>query len=179
MNIADRIILAFYTVLMAAVSIVVICFALRLFSFEFVVSFLEVIPGRWDVLLAAIIVFFVSIRFLIAGISTGGHKEITVHIGDEGVVRVSLNAVRTFIEKTAAQVKGVHDVKAKLKANADTINVKIIAGVLPEVNIPETSRIIQKKIKESVKDTIGREVSEVELLFNTISYEAKSKQRFE
>ena len=179
MNIADRVILTFYTIMMAAVSVVVICFALGFFSFELVIGFLGIIPGRWDVLLVAAVVFLVSIRLLIAGINTDGHKELVIHIGDEGVVRVSLSAVRKFIEKTAVQVKGVHDVKAKVKISADTIKVKIVAGVLPEVNIPETSRVMQKKIKESVKDTIGRDVADVELLFNTISYEVKNKQRFE
>ena len=179
MNIADRIILAFYTILMAAVSIIVICFSLGLFSFDFVVSFLEPIPGNWWVVGTAALIFLVSIRLLIAGISTQGSKEIVLHVGEEGVVRISVSAVRKFIEKTATQVRGVHDAKVKLFVRSDAIKVKIIAGVFPEVNIPETSKVMQKKIQESVKDTIGREVSEVEILFNTISYEAKSKQRLE
>ncbi len=179
MRIADRILLTLYTIVMAAVSVLIVCFVAGMFPVAAIADYLHMIPGRWEFAVIGVLIFILSIRLLVAGVTRVGPKDIVVHIGDEGVVRVSMAAVEKFVEKTAAQVRGVHNVKTWVNASGDMLKVKITAGVLPEANIPEISKIVQDKIKTSVKETVGREVSEVEIIFNTISYEAKSKQRFE
>lgn len=179
MRIADRIILAFYTLMMAAVSVLLVVFVIGLFPLELVTEYLRLVPGSWEFAVGGILFFIVSIKLLIAGVSRGGPKEITVHIGDDGVVRVSLAAVEKFISKTASQVRGVHNVKVKVFTNGDLLKVQIVAGVLPEANIPDISKLVQSRVKDGVKETVGREVSEVQILFTTISYEEKSKQRLD
>ncbi len=178
MSIADRIILALYTIMMAVVSALIVCFVARVFPVEVLHEHLNTIPGSWEFAVGGVVMFLVSIRLLIAGITRGGPKDITVHIGDGGVVRVSMSAVDKFVEKTAAQVRGVHTVKARISTSGDFLKVKMVAGVLPEANIPEISVLLRDKVKAGVKETVGREVSEVETLFNTIAYEASNKQRY-
>ncbi|MDR2005975.1 MAG: alkaline shock response membrane anchor protein AmaP [Acidaminococcales bacterium] len=175
MRIADRIVLAFYTLFLAVVSLMLICFAVGLFPFELVLNQLTMLHGRWELTAAAVLLFLISIRLLIAGVGGGGPKDLIVRISDGGTVRISMSAVRKFVEKSAAQVRGVHNVKARIAAGNDDLHIKMTAGVLPEMNVPETSRLIREKVKNSVRETIGREVSEVDIFFNTISYDAKEK----
>lgn len=179
MNIADRIMLALYTVIMAIISLLFIAYSAGAISFETVSSHLQAFQGRWEVILAAVLFLLISIRFLITGMNIGATKEITVHIGDDGYVRISIEAIKKFIEQSALQVRGIHNVKARVSTEGDFLKAKVFAGVLPEANIPETSRILHKKIRDSVKDTVGREISDVEIIFNTISYEAKNKHRLD
>jgi uncharacterized alkaline shock family protein YloU len=176
MHIADRIILTLYTLMMVAVSLTAMLFYLGFFPFDLLVHYITALHGRWETIVSAAVLFLVSVRLLIAGIGGGGgSRDLTVHIGDEGVVKISIVAVRKFIEGSAAQVRGVHNIKAKISVKGDNLQVKLTAGVLPEANIPEISKLMQDKIKDSVKETIGREVSGIQILFNTISYEAKPK----
>ena len=179
MNIADRVMLALYTVIMAIISALVIAFSAGAISFETVSYYIQAFQGSWEIITASVLFFLISIRLLITGMNIGANKEITVHIGDEGYVRISIEAIKKFIEQSALQVRGVHTVKARVKTEGDFIKAKLLAGILPEANIPETSRILQKKIKDSMKDTVGRELSDVEIIFNTISYEARNKHRLD
>ncbi|MDR3349292.1 MAG: alkaline shock response membrane anchor protein AmaP [Acidaminococcales bacterium] len=175
MHIVDRIVLAFYTLFIAAISLAMLCFALGLFPFEFALNQITLFYGRWEVAAAAAALFLVSLRLLAAGIGGRGAKELAVPMSDGGTVRISMSAVRKFVEKTVAQVRGVHNVKAQISAVGDELRIKLAAGVLPEMNVPETSRLVREKVKNNVKETIGREVSEVDIFFNTIAYDVKEK----
>jgi uncharacterized alkaline shock family protein YloU len=175
MHIADRIVLAFYTLLVAIISLMIICFVIGIFPLEFALSQITLTHGRWEVIAAAALLFLVSIRLLVTGIGSGVAKDLTVRISDGGTVRVSMDAVRKFVEKSAAQVRGVHNVKARVAAGSDDLFINMTAGVLPEMNVPETSLLMREKVKTSVKETIGREVSNVDIFFNTISYDTKEK----
>ena len=175
MRIADRIMLALYTLLLAAASLVVVGFAAGLLPLEPELDELRLLVGRWEVIAGACVLFLVSVRLLLAGLG-GGPKELTLRIADGGRVSISMTAVHKFVEKAAGQVRGVHNVKARVTSKGDDLNIKLTAGILPEMNVPDTSQRIEEKVKNSVKETIGRDVSNVHIFFNTISYDAKDKQ---
>jgi uncharacterized alkaline shock family protein YloU len=160
--------------LVAALSLAAIFFAGGIFPLEPALGQIALLYGRWEAIAAAAVFFAISLRLLVAG-TGGGPRELIVRIDDEGTVRISMAAVRKFIEKSAAQVRGVHNVKARVAARSGDLRVKMTAGVLPEVNVPEISELMRKKVMISVKETVGREVSEVDILFDTISYDAKEK----
>ena len=175
MHILDRIILAFYTILLAAASVLTICFSVGLLPVDLALEQLRLMAGRWEVVAGAGILFLVSVRLLLAGLG-GEPKELTLSVNEGGQVRISMAAVRKFVEKSGSQVKGVHNVKARVLAKGDNLKIELTAGVLPEMNVPITSKNLQEKIKNSVKETIGRDVADVHITFNTISYDAKNKQ---
>jgi len=171
MSIINRIILIPYMLLMIIASILVICFVFNVFYLDEIVQYVRMIPGKWQVAAVAGVFLVLSIIVLFSALIRKSEKSFLVGVGQEGAVSISAVAVKNFVEKAAMQVPNVHNVKASVSTKGDALKVKLTAGILPNTNVPEVSQQLQAKVKESVKETVGKEVADVQVLFNTIAYE--------
>lgn len=188
MLIIDRMVLAMYTLAMTIISLGVIVLTLRFFPEDVVWTNLLFLLSRWETGGIAFVFMLISLRLLKVSFSSGklqsSAEAIVIH-GTLGDVRVAIVAIKTLVDKVAHSIKGVRDVKIDVivKTNKqenleDTdvkLKLKIVVG--PESNVPEISDQMQQLVKEKLKNTVGIDVDEIDVLVENISNANLQKQR--
>lgn len=179
MGIFDRIILSIYTLLLAFLSLGVVLLSLRLISLEWVRTGISYIDGQWEAGLLGMVFFLVSLRLLLAGIRTRRIKDTIVHHTDMGDVHISLDAIKNLVEKTARHTRGVRGVKVRVNHDGQGLKVALNAVISPENNVPNVSEELQKRVNEYIKNTVGIQLIDVQILVENISNDFKTKHRVE
>jgi uncharacterized alkaline shock family protein YloU len=179
MGIFDRIILSIYTLLLAFLSLGVVLLSLRLISLEWVWTGISYINGQWEAGLVGAVFFLVSLRLLLAGLRSHRTKDAIVHHTEMGDVHISLDAIKNLVEKIARHTRGVRGVKVRVHQDGQGQGLKVYlkAVVSPENNVPSVSEELQKRVHEHIKNTVGVELVDVQILVENISNDFKSKQR--
>lgn len=186
MLIIDRIMLAMYTLAMTIVSLGVVVLTLRFFPEDVVWTNLIFLLSRWETGAVAVLFMLISLRLFKVSFGSSNlqtsDEAIVVH-GTLGDVRVAIIAIKTLVDKVARGIKGVRDVKINVIAknnkqgNLEDIAVKIKIVVGPESNVPEISGQMQQLVKEKLKNTVGIDVGEIDVLVENISDANLQKQR--
>ena len=179
MGIIDRIILSIYTLLLAFLSIGVILLSLRLIPLELVWTSISQISGQWEAGLVGAVFLLISIRLLLAGMRSRRVKDTIVHHNEMGDVHISLEAIKNLVEKTARHTRGVRDVKVRVNLAGQGLKVSLKVVVSPEVHVPSISADVQQRVHGYIKNTVGIELADVEILVENISNDFKAKQRVE
>ncbi len=175
MGIFDRIILALFTLAMAVVSclFVVMAAAGWLVPLYRIQDWLSMDNGRWVFGILSGLSLVVSLRFLYLGSRKDRPDQALVHETEMGEVHISLGAVENLVTKVAKSLKGVRDVRSSVYQRDGNLGVRIHAVVSPEVNVPDTARLIQQAVGDYTKNVVGVEVTEVKVVVNNITNEAK------
>lgn len=179
MGIIDRIMLSIYTFFLAFLSVVVILLSLRLIHLELAWTSLAYVYGQWEASLVGAVFFLVSIRLLLAGLRSRRVKNTIVHHNDMGDVHISLMAVENLVEKVARHIRGVRDIKVDVSMAHENIIVRMKVKISPESHVPTVAAEIQNRVHEYVKNTVGIELADVQVMVETISNDFKTKQRVE
>ena len=179
MGIIDRIILSIYTLLLAFLSIGVILLSLHLISLDLVWTGILHISGQWEAGLVGAVFLLISIRLLLAGMRSRRVKDTIVHHNEMGDVHISLDAIKNLVEKTSRSTRGVRGVKVRVSNNSKGLRVSLKAVVSPEVHVPSVSAELQQRIHDYIKNTVGVELADVEIVVENISNDFKAKQRVE
>jgi uncharacterized alkaline shock family protein YloU len=188
MLIIDRIILAIYTLAMAIVSLGVVVLTLRLFPEDVVWTNLIFLISRWETGGIAALFMLISLRLFKVSFSSSklqsSDEAIVIH-GTLGDVRVAIIAIKNLVDKVARSIKGVRDVKinvnvvsnkqGNMEDTAVRIKIKIVVG--PESNVPEISDQMQQLVKDKLKNTVGIDVGEIDIVVENISNATVQKQR--
>ncbi|WP_371369452.1 hypothetical protein SRRS_26150 [Sporomusa rhizae] len=179
MGIIDRIILSIYTFLLTFLSVAVLLLSLRLIPLELAWTSLTYVYGQWEASLVGAVFFLISIRLLLAGLRSRKAKDTIVHHNDMGDVHISLDAVENLVEKVARHIRGVRGIKVNIKLADQGIAVQMKAIVSPESHVPTVASEIQTRVHEYIKNTVGIELADVQVMVENISNDFKSKQRVE
>lgn len=189
MGIINRVLLFFYTIGIALLSLVVIALCLQLVPASYAWNEFLYVCGQWETVAIALVVFLISIQLFGLSVSTAKKvrydKEAVIIHGEMGDVRVAVEAIRNLVEKTARAVQGVRDVKERVTAQvpkgspttdaAVHIELRIVIG--KENNVTEISDEIQKRIGDNLQNIIGLKDYKVEIVVADISNAALAKQR--
>ncbi len=76
---------------------------------------------------------------------------------DGGSVGVSTKAIRDFIEQICKEFSAVKSIDSKLIQDKNALDVDINLRVASGNKIPELSRMIQLRVRESVRESLGLE----------------------
>lgn len=177
MGIADRIILTFYTFLMAVFAILLIAATLGLLPPEVFVNLIGSLPGNWEFVVGGILIFVASIRLLLAGIGVFGEgNTLTLAETEAGKTVVSKRALEEYIADIAQELYGIYGVKVAVTTEEkNTINARINALLEPGVNVFEITEEVKDNIRETVKKVVGLEVKNIEVYFKKIKNSGKDK----
>jgi uncharacterized alkaline shock family protein YloU len=179
MKIFDRCILSIYTFLLTFLGLGVVLLAFNLLSLSWVWTGLTYLLGQWETGLIGIVFMLISLRLFLASIHFRRDGGTIVHHTDQGDIHITLAAVENLVEKTARHTRGVRAVKVKVEHNGDALKVIVKAVVSPESHVPTVGSEMQKRIDEYIKNTVGVELTDIEILVENISNEFKAKQRVE
>ncbi len=174
MGLFDRIILTVLTLIVAALSAVVILLAAGwTVPLELIWATLTDDVGRWLVGGLAGLTFVIAVRFIYYGFHRAGADQTLVHESDLGEVRISIEAVENLVRKVARQVKGVRGVRGWVVPGGDRLNVRLRTIISPDVSVPDVSSDIQSAVRDCLKNVVGVEAGEVRVFVENISNEAR------
>jgi len=179
MKIFDRIILSIYTFLLTFLGLGVVLLAWNLLSLSWLWTGLVYIFSQWETGLIGLVFMLISLRLFLASVRFERNQGTIVHHTEQGDIHITLAAVENLVEKTARHTRGVRGVKVKVQKNGNTLKVIVKAVVSPESHVPTVGSEMQKRIDEYIKNTVGVELADIEILVENISNEFKAKQRVE
>lgn len=105
--------------------------------------------------LGALLIFSVALRFF-SGF--GRKKELFIDFqSDGGNVGISTSAIQDFIERVGKEFAAVKSIESKLIRGKDGVDIGISVKVLSGNKIPELSQMLQQRIRESVRESLGLE----------------------
>ncbi len=76
---------------------------------------------------------------------------------DEGSVGISTKAIQDFIERVGKEFAAIKSIKSTLHKNKNTLDIAINVKVLSGNKIPELSQVLQQRVRESVRESLGLE----------------------
>jgi uncharacterized alkaline shock family protein YloU len=76
---------------------------------------------------------------------------------DEGSVGISTQAIQDFIERVGKEFAAVKSIESKLMKGKDGLDIAVGVRVLSGNKIPELSQVLQQRIRESVRESLGLE----------------------
>jgi uncharacterized alkaline shock family protein YloU len=171
----DRVLLTLFTLAMAFISFLFVWMAsIRwLAPLFWLQDVLLTDNGRWAIGVLAGLSLIVSLRFIYFGFRKDRPTQTLIHETDMGEVRISLGAVENLVTKVARGLKGVRDVRATVYTVGDGLGVRIRGVVSPEVNVPDTARLIQQAVTDYTRNVVGVDVNEVKVMVQNITNESK------
>ena len=178
MGVFDQIILAVYTVCLAAVSALVGLAALgwHLPMQLFVDEALRVPEGRWATGILAALFFVSSVRLLRVVFRRRGPGETLVRETEVGQVAIALGAVENLVNRVGRQVEGVRDLAARVEAGDQGVRIHIRAAVADSTAVPDLTAELQRAVQEHVRQVVGVGVEQVAVTVADIGTESRRRR---
>jgi len=74
---------------------------------------------------------------------------------EDGSVGISSKAVRDFIEQIGNEFAGIKSLESNLHMDGAAVDVELNVKVLAGNRIPELTHVLQKRVRESVREALG------------------------
>ncbi|WP_296971129.1 alkaline shock response membrane anchor protein AmaP [Tepidanaerobacter sp. EBM-38] len=175
MNLFDRIILAIYALFFSLLSIVLILFSIKIVSFQYVITSLSILYGRWETCAIGLVLLLISLRFLFYGLKSNRVSETTVKDSELGKVCITLDAIENLALKVIRDIENIKDSKIKVKKQENGVSILLKLTVNYDVIIPEMTLELQKTIKDYIETTAGISVNDIQISIDNISNQPKQK----
>lgn len=149
-----------------------------------------VLPSNWiddsnyGVFITAIIVlvvlFLLSLRFFYISIRKDRNRTPSIDQRTEfGDIQISIETIENLCLKAASRVRGVRDLKSRIKVDQAGIDIEIRAVVDGEYSIPTLSSDIQKQVHDYLQETTGIPVANVAVFIANVAQSPSFKSRVE
>lgn len=92
-----------------------------------------------------------------------------------GELKIAVEAIENMVMQVAGDIRGVTDIKTKIKPGDEGISIYFRGKVAPDVAIPPLSERLQREIKEYIETVSGIAVKEIKVLIENIT-EGKGKK---
>ena len=70
---------------------------------------------------------------------------------------ISTKAIQDFIERVGKEFAAIKSIESTLQKNKDTLDIAVSVKVFSGNKIPELSQVLQQRIRESVRESLGLE----------------------
>ncbi|MBB5336389.1 alkaline shock response membrane anchor protein AmaP [Pectinatus brassicae] len=187
MGIINRILLFFYTLLIALVAVGVIVICSGVISLTEIWNNFLYASGRLETIAGAVVLFLLSIELMGNCFSSKKDKDfgtegIIVH-AEQGDVKISKGAILELANKLCYNVAGVREVKIKTKfvkkSNAEelltVLKLKLTIGT--EYSAVNISNEIQANIKNQLSMYMGLDNVSLDVVIDSISNANAKKKR--
>ena len=108
---------------------------------------------------AAVGLFLMLTVFLrIASASKHRAKNSFINFDSEdGSVGISTKAIQDFIERVGKEFAAIKSIESTLYKNKNSLDIAISVKVISGNKIPELSQVLQQRVRESVRESLGLE----------------------
>jgi uncharacterized alkaline shock family protein YloU len=89
------------------------------------------------------------------GIGNKRKKKFIDFQSDDGSVGISIKAIQDFIERVGKEFAAVKSIESELIEQKGALDIAISVKVVSGNKIPELSAVLQQRIRESVRESLG------------------------
>ena len=176
MKFIDRILLYIYSFFILMVSLILIVNTFNHQTYLLINNFLKDYGQAPEYIVILVVLFFISIRFLIAGVKVKKTKAVSiVKYTSGGEINISISTIEGMTIKAIRPINGLREVKAIVDLLEDGLLIKIHTLVIGDTNIPETANLVQKNVKDYIEKYTEIEVKEVKVHINNIVNSTKKR----
>lgn len=175
MSIIDRIILTILSICLIIISITMILFPfeqLEFLSTDRINFYLEGIKGNYIYVGIGLALLLLSLRTFIIGVKTENEKLRMTYLiqrTDYGEIKISSETIVGLVENISSKFTGIKNIVTKVNIIEGQIFIDLKGEVYPEINIPETTKELQNKVKEHVENCTGVNVNEIKVIISNIT----------
>jgi uncharacterized alkaline shock family protein YloU len=130
---------------------------------------------RWVLGILGLVSVVVSFLLFKNSIKTKTPTQTDVINTSIGKIKITNSALEHMATKVTKEINGIRETKAIIKSTPQGIAIYIQVSLMPDINIPETTTMIQNKIKEYFAQVVGIGVEEVRVLVTKLSSDSKSR----
>lgn len=177
-KILDRILMFIYSLSIAILSV----FAILLLT-EVVPVNLELLErqpfyiGTWVV---AIVLLLISIRVFYISISRDRSSATSIDQRNEyGDIQISVDTIENLSYKAASRVRGIKEVKTRIRITESGLEIVVRALVDGETSIPALTEEVQRQVHDHVEEITGIPVSYVSVYIANLVHSPVIKSRVE
>ncbi|MEN7973415.1 MAG: alkaline shock response membrane anchor protein AmaP [Verrucomicrobiota bacterium] len=105
--------------------------------------------------LGAVLILSVLLRW-VGGCGRKKGSFIDFH-SDDGSVGISTKAIQDFIERVGKEFSAVKSIESRLLQKKGAVDIVLSVKVVSGNKIPELSHVLQQRIRESVRESLGLE----------------------
>ena len=105
--------------------------------------------------LGAVLILSVVLRW-VGGFRKTKDAFIDFH-SDDGSVGISTRAICDFIERIGKEFSAIKSIDSKLTGSKGAVDILLAVKVLSGNKIPELSHVLQQRVRESVRESLGLE----------------------
>lgn len=177
-KIMDRLLLFIYSLSIGVISVV----AILLLSGAVPYTLTSVQEQRlfWAGIIVAAVLFLLSIRFFYISVRRDRSNLNSIDQRTEfGDIQISVETIENLCLKAASRVRGVKDLKSRIKVSQSGLDISIRAVVDGEESIPTLTTEVQKQVHDFVEDTTGIPVSSVSVYIANVVQAPSFKSRVE
>lgn len=175
MKIVDRLILALYSICIAGLSLIIMVIP---FNYRGIINIKDVadlvyrMKGNYIYTLIGLMFFIISLRFLLSGIM--GNKDskqesFLIMKNEYGEIIIYSHTIVGLVENIVEGFSGINRIDTKVDLSDGVIYLLMKGEILPEINIPEITKDLQMRVKESLENTTGAKVGEIKVEINNVS----------
>ncbi|WP_106768084.1 alkaline shock response membrane anchor protein AmaP [Paenibacillus faecalis] len=177
-KIVDRLLLFLYSLSIGVITVVAILLLSGAIPYDLTYD------QEQQLFLAGIIVasvlFLISIRFFYISIRRDRTETNSIDQRTEfGDIQISIETIENLCLKAASRVRGVKDLKSRIKVSQAGLEIAIRAVVDGEESIPALTTDVQKQVHDFVEDTTGIPVSSVSVYIANVVQAPSFKSRVE
>ncbi|AIQ13667.1 alkaline shock response membrane anchor protein AmaP [Paenibacillus durus] len=132
------------------------------------------------VIVAAVILFLLSIRFFYISIRRERTSSLSVDQRTEyGDIQISMETIENLSLKAAGRVKGIRDLRSRIRVSQAGLEIMIRGVVDGEHSLPLLTSEVQRQVHEYVQDTTGVPVADVSVYIANLAQAPSFKSRVE
>lgn len=184
MKMGHRVILLIYSIFIAVISFIVMILPFdidTIFGIRDGVMFIESVRGNYVYSLLGLIVLVLSIVYLISIFKNKDNKKLGSFLvlrNEYGEILIYEETIIGLVDNIAQRFTGIKNIKTKVNFIEGQVSLSLKGEATSEINIPETSKELQLKVKEHIEEATGANVKDIKVeIINVTTPMNSIKQR--
>ena len=177
-KILDRLLLFFYSIVIGAVAVCAVLYATKVLDRSLLMD-----TELWldnIVIAAAAVIILISLRFFYISIRRDRTNHQSIDLRNEhGDIHISMETIENLALKAASKVRGVKDLKVKIRVSEAGLELIVRTFVDGDTSIPELTEDVQRQVREQVTEVTGIPVATVSVFIANIVQTQTFKSRVE
>ena len=175
----SNLIFVLFLMVVVFISGIFMALSLRLFSLEsffFKINYMIYSNFLNQIILGVVgaLLFFLAIYLIYQKVKTDKGNLSVVQKTSFGEIKISIGSIQHLTLKVIKGIGEITETRPEVNIlKSGGINIDLHLSVKQDVNIPELSEKIQRKLKEYLLETSGIETKEIKIYIDKIFYEDK------
>lgn len=131
--------------------------------------------GRWQVGIGAALVGLAGLVVLLTGWRQPLLTQSLVQTNELGQTKISLQAIENIVLRAARQIKGVREVKPRIKITAEGVNISLQTMLLPDFPVPSVATELQQTVVQQLQQLAGLTVLHTDIIVDNLAPEVKTR----